>query len=282
MVELISFFSLGNSKKLFKQATTPKSCGGKAVFKRLALLGNFLLNLGLFEVFSKRNIKNSSDLTENIQKIHNKIILAKLGAFLNIDRYMEPIDYNHKITSRELAESVEALIGANYRENGIEKNTEQIQKLFDIILNNNEFENFKFDSKFNNNISSPIQSMAQNDIVFTKDTIQGGYFKKRQISYSINTGENLVDWAKRKAKKNSLSMLIILSARLKDLKGSVWHSSIQNGELIFLNIILKDNPFFEIGYGKSINKAQKQAGNKFIKNSNLYKWIENNYGTLRI
>ena len=282
MVGLESFFSLENSKNLFRQATTPKSCGGKADFKYLALLGDFLLNLGLFEVFRKKNIKNSSDLTKKIQRIHNKLVLAKLGAFLNINNYMEPTDYNHKITTRELAESVEALIGANYRANGIKKNTDLIQKLFDIILNNNEFEKFEFDLKYINNISSPNQSMAQNIICFSKDSIQGGYFKKRKISISVNKGEKLVDWAQRKAKQNSLSMLILLSARLQDVSGSVWHLSIQNGELIFLNITLKDKKFFEIGYGKSVNQAQKQAGNRFIRNSNLFQWIEKYYGELRI
>ena len=45
--DLKKFFNLQSKDKIFKDAVTPKSCGGGDGFKYLALLGDFILNLTL-------------------------------------------------------------------------------------------------------------------------------------------------------------------------------------------------------------------------------------------
>lgn len=58
--KLKQFFTLENNDDLFNQAVTPKSCGGGEEFKLLALFGDRVLNLELFEIISSEGIKDSS------------------------------------------------------------------------------------------------------------------------------------------------------------------------------------------------------------------------------
>ena len=132
--ELKQFFNLENNEEYFKQATTPKSCGGGDEFKLLALFGDRILNLELLDILTNVGITNSGILTKKIQNyVHNEDILYLVGKILKIDDIMIPTDINHQISKGELKESVEALIGANYKAHGFGPHKEVIKKLYEII-----------------------------------------------------------------------------------------------------------------------------------------------------
>ena len=355
--DLQKFFLLENQEALFKQAITPKSCGGGDEFKYLALLGDYIFNLTLFFFFSEKGIKNSSVITTKIQSVHNEWTLCRLGEYFEIIPHMKPTDLNHHITDKELRECIEAMIGANYKINNLSRSKMIVEKLMEIIKENKFFDsnpigelieifqnNGKtitfpdaervggedhaplffckikesiFQKKFciisdqlsrkcyakkdaaqkflyqlelteKNSIStkserkkeilkSPTQSLSNKEVIFSKSTIGGGYFKPYKFQLSSGTGETLHDWAKRKSIKKPFSMLLILNARLDDVTGSNWHASLPNGELILLNTKLEDQDYFEIGFAKSKSMAKKEAAMKFIDNSKLFEWIKTKY-----
>ncbi len=138
--DLKKFFNLQSKDKIFNDAITPKSCGGGDGFKYLALLGDFVLNLTLFNYFSKKGIKNSGELTRKIQSVHNEWTLCQLGEFLEITGEMNPTDPNHKITDNELKESIEALIGANNKIHELSKSELVVEKLIKIIDKNDFYD----------------------------------------------------------------------------------------------------------------------------------------------
>ena len=354
--ELQKFFNLQSSNRIFKDAITPKSCGGGDSFKYLALLGDFVLNLTLFNYFSKKGIKNSGELTKKIKSIHNEWTLCQLGEILKITDEMIPTDINHKITDNELKESIEALIGANKKIHGLSKSGLVVEKLIEIIdkndcydsnpvgelieffqengrtlsfpdpvrisnanepplyrctiresIMNNDFiitsellsrkcyarkdaaQKFLFNlgltdkdgigikSKRKEVTTIPKQSLSSEDIIFSKSTIGGGYFKQESMELSTETGENIAEYLIRKAEKKPFFTLISLSGRVDTLSGSTWHSSLPNGELILLHLKLDEQDYFDIGFAESKNKAKKQVALKIIKNSNLTQWLKDNY-----
>ena len=139
-MNLRKFFSLEENEELYKNAITPRSCGGGDDFKYLALLGDFVLNLTLFNHFSKDEIKNSGELTKKIQSIHNEWTLCQLGEFLEITDEMNPTDPNHEISDNELKEGVEALIGLNNKIHGLSKSELVVEKLIEIIDKNDFYD----------------------------------------------------------------------------------------------------------------------------------------------
>ncbi|KKM00830.1 hypothetical protein LCGC14_1800520 [marine sediment metagenome] len=132
--KLKEFFNLENNEEDFHNAITPKSCGGGDEFKLLALLGDRVLNLELYDILTNEGITDSGSLTLRINNyIHNEDILYLVGKILNTDKIMIPTDTNHQISRGELKESVEALIGANYKAHGFGPHKEIIKKLYEII-----------------------------------------------------------------------------------------------------------------------------------------------------
>jgi ribonuclease-3 len=136
--KLKEFFHLEENQDDYQYAITPKSCGGGEEFKLLALLGDRVLNLELYEILIAEGITDSGTLTQRLSYIHNEDILYLVGQILEIDKIMTPTDSNHQITKGELKESVEALIGANFKAHGFGPHKELIKNLYEII---NEIEN---------------------------------------------------------------------------------------------------------------------------------------------
>ncbi len=355
-------FSLKENEDLYKNAITPKSCGGGDNFKYLALLGDFILNLTLFNYFSKKGIKNSGELTKKIQSVHNEWTLCQLGEFLEITDEMNPTDSNYEITDNEIKESVEALIGANNKipESSdseliagklmeiIEKydfyDSNPVGKLIEFFQENKKTLTFpdpiriskanelplyrctiresimgedyliisddlsrkcyarkdaaqKFlyklgltdkdgigiKSRKKEVTTIPKQSLSNEEIIFSKSSIGGGYFKQVPMELSTETGENIVKYAMRKAKKKPFFLLVSLSGRLNTLSGSTWHASMTNGgELILLHLKLDEQNYFDIGFAESKSKAKKEVALKIIESSNLYQWLEDNYSETMI
>ncbi len=125
------------------------------------------------------------------------------------------------------------------------------------------------------------QSLQEREILFTKGG-RGGHFITGEIQLTTQTGETVLEWAEKKIKKNPYGSLILLSARLEEISGSSWSTSLEDQELILLNIVIEDMPYFEIGKGKSKTKARKDAAQKIIRSSNLIKWIAQKYSTILI
>ncbi len=86
--------------------------------------------------------------------------------------------------------------------------------------------------------------------------------------------ETYKDYAKRKAKGGLYSMLLLLNARINELKISVFHTQLDHQELIFMNLQLGKDNFYKIALGSSKSKAKEIAAVKIIKSSNLYDWLE--------
>ena len=132
-------------------------------------------------------------------------------------------------------------------------------------------------------ITIPKQSLSNGEIFFSKSSICGGYFKKVPMELSTETGETIVKYAMRKAKKTPFFLLISLSGRLDTLSGSTWHASLKNvGELILLHLKLYEKNYFDIGFGESKSKAKKEVALKIIESSNLYQWLKDNYSETMI
>ena len=119
-------------------------------------------------------------------------------------------------------------------------------------------------------------SLETRQLIFSKPE-RGGIFKVDGMRLTTGTGETITTWAKKKAKKNPYGMLILLSARLPEVAGSSWSSTIEEGELVLLNLQIENEKYYEIGNGNSKTEARKDAANKVISTTNLYEWLSGKY-----
>nr|MDO8086473.1 putative dsRNA-binding protein [Candidatus Sigynarchaeum springense] len=120
-----------------------------------------------------------------------------------------------------------------------------------------------------------MQSLDAREIVFTKS--ESDKSETESMQSSTNTGERILDWAMRKAKKNPFGMLLLLSGKIPKVSGSAWYASTPEGELTLLNVKLDDKSYFEVGIGQSASKSRKDAAEKMITNSELYTWLNQHY-----
>jgi hypothetical protein len=102
------------------------------------------------------------------------------------------------------------------------------------------------------------------------------------MEVSTDTGELLVNWAKRKAKKNAYKMLVLLSGRASDVSGTHWICDTSEGVLALVNIKLGDEMHFAIGVGPSNSKARTNAAEKLILESDIFSWLEKHYSDTKI
>jgi dsRNA-specific ribonuclease len=115
------FFLLKNNSPLFEVAIRPPSCGGGAEFEQLALYGDLAINWHLYDYLIGKDRKRKGDITACKGTIHHwTVIKAFADEFLDLPDILDPLDINHKPQDEELAETVEALIGAAVQSNDIE------------------------------------------------------------------------------------------------------------------------------------------------------------------
>lgn len=143
-----------------------------------------------------------------------------------------------------------------------------------IISEENE-DKFDTNKKEQEKSIKAFQSLDDQEIVFNKQE-QDSFFE-HPMQVSTNTGEKLIDWAMRKAKKDPFSMLILLSGRVENVKASYWYATTPQGELTLLNLNLDNFSFFEIGLGPSKSKSKKNAAEKMVINSKIYDWLDKNF-----
>ncbi len=371
--EIQELFLLENNSQLFDTALRPPSCGGGAEFEQLALYGDLVINMHLYGYLISKGRERKGDITSCKETIHHwTVIKAFADEFLGISDILTPVDANHQPQDKELAETVEALIGAAFQINGLERcrpivysfvefEIERQKKLREedeydesqnyfgkltelfrnpilsksiVNLKKSDIEpireecedgshtyRFEDDITFND-ISYPISTRcwkkkdeARNEAAFLalcaiagKDpkytkynparitpqlqekTVQPAesidseelIFRKmdlqnESIKVSHNTNELLIDYVKRKVRKDPLKMLILLSARLDTVSVASWDCEFSPDVLAIINLQLEEQRYFAFGFGPSKTKARKAAGEKILMRVDLTEWIDKRY-----
>ncbi|HJH31618.1 MAG TPA: hypothetical protein C5S50_05455 [Methanosarcinaceae archaeon] len=371
--EIQEFFLLENDTKLFETAIRPRSCGGGAKFEQLALFGDQVINIHLYNYLISRGWESSGDITKCKTTIHTEPVIKAFADDLGISDILTPLDSTHNPKDRDLAETVEALIGAAFEVNGLKKcfpiirsfvifaikeqkklrkygefdksqnyksvllelfqkansdTSDKQSSAYDfepnliggtddapifqfegyitfngirheistnswskkilveqeasyralcLITGNNE-DYSKFDPTMDNMVASqektvhPTSSIDNEELIFRKPVSNNESMEVKQ-----NTGELLVDWVNRKAKKNVFGMLILLSARLDTVSGASWTCDTSSGVFALINLQIGEEIFFAMGLGTSKTKAREAAGEDMLMKVDLIGWLEKHY-----
>ena len=124
--EIQKFFLLENDPQLFEIALYPRSCGGGAHFEQLALYGDRVLDIHLFDYLidiESRQLKG--DITKRRGTIHHWYSLKVFANNLGIPDICPP---SRPFANNDWKEIVEALIGAAFRVNGFKSCSPIIKK----------------------------------------------------------------------------------------------------------------------------------------------------------
>lgn len=375
--EIQTFFLLENDPQLFETAIRPPSCGGGAKFEQLALYGDQVINIHLYNYLISKSWERKGEISDCKATIHKVPVIKAFADDLGIPNLLAPLDSTYHPTENDLAETVEALIGAAFEANGLKrcfpiirsfvifaiKRQKKLRKLdefdksqnykgklleffqkpnsinsdahlnaydldaprrggtddspifqftdekpFDITydgekhkittspwpqkilaeqeaayrallaITDNNAEYTKFNPAKDNMPAShektvqPTTSIADEELIFRKPAPQNISMEVNQ-----NTGELLVDWVNRKAKKNIFGMLTLLSARLDTVSGASWTCEFSSGVLALINLQLGGQNYFALGFGPSNTKARKVAGENMLMKVDLIEWIEKHY-----
>lgn len=119
--EIKKFFLLENDPQLFETAICPRSCGGGAKFEQLAMYGDIVIDMHLLDYLISEDFQLNGDITKHKDTIHNENIITAFADDLGIPDILTPPNSIYRPQKRELAETVEALIGAAFKSNGLER-----------------------------------------------------------------------------------------------------------------------------------------------------------------
>lgn len=120
--ELQEFFLLEKDPQLFETALRPRSCGGNAEFEQLALYGDSVLDMHLYDYLFDKGLILKGQITKFKDTIHKKPVIRVFAEeVLDLSEIMSPLDVTYHPVERDLAETFEALLGAAYKVNGLEK-----------------------------------------------------------------------------------------------------------------------------------------------------------------
>ncbi len=134
--ELQKFFLLENDPQLFETALRPRSCGGNAEFEQLALYGDSVLDMHLYDYLTSKEIILSGQITEKKKTVHKALVIKTFAEeILGLHAILCPLDRNYQPGDRDLAETFEALLGAAYKANGIEKCKLAVYSFLDFTFN---------------------------------------------------------------------------------------------------------------------------------------------------
>lgn len=148
--KISDLFNLGEHPNLFELALKPRSCGGEADFEQLALLGDKILDIHIIELLISRGFESTGAITQEADEFHNKNVLLLICRRLQIDQLMIP-EEGESVGTKDKAEVVEALLGANYKAYGADDSKPIVAKLYSIFeqlidsgaLKSSEIENHK-------------------------------------------------------------------------------------------------------------------------------------------
>lgn len=367
--ELQKFFLLENDPQLFETALRPRSCGGNAEFEQLALYGDSVLDMHLYDYFIDRGWILKGQINGYKETIHKKPAIKTFAEEeLGLQEFMSPLDRTYSPEERDLAETFEALLGAAFRNNGLEACKPIVYRFIDFALENQKRlqEQDVFDSSKNykgrllelfqaEHLEKPVIEPKEEllsdgrnayqfigNVCFKDKTYEiytsqhsekkkaeqeASYFalcmitrknpeygkfdpalgiqlveeisvkpkialddenlafkrlasQNQSIEVSHNSGESLVDWAKRKSDKDPFRMFILLSGRLNEVSCTGWICDDNPADILFLlNLKLEDEMYFALGNGSSNTQAKKNAGKKMMVESNIIRWLEEHYAS---
>ena len=371
--EIQKFFLLENDSQLFETALCPRSCGGDAKFEQLALYGDRVIDIHLFDYLIEiEDVQTKGNITQRRGTIHHRYVIKPFADYLGISDILTPVGSTHYPNDNDLKETVEALIGAAFKINGLDGCLPIIQSFLEFakkrqatLQEKGEFDkshdyisellNSSKDLRYNKSgvhleisdieptriggadhlpdyqfkgdiifdgIKYEISSHSWSDtdlakqetaylalraingdnaeyLIFdpTKDNMPSQektvhsttsidneelIFRKpasqnSSMEVNHNTGELLVDWVTRKAKKNVFGMFMLLSGRLDTVSGASWVCELSSGVLALINLQLGENEYFALGFGPSKSKARIAAGEDMLMKVNLVEWIDKHY-----
>ena len=119
--EIQELFLLENDPKLFEIALRPPSCGGGAEFEQLALYGDQVINIHLYKYLISKGLERKGDITPCKTTIHHWTVIEAFADDLGIPDILTPKDSTYHPKGKDLAETVEALIGAAFEANGLKR-----------------------------------------------------------------------------------------------------------------------------------------------------------------
>ena len=117
--EIQTFFLLENDPQLFETALRPRSCGGGAKFEHLALYGDQVMNIHLYNYLISKGWERK--ITDCKTKIHKEPVIKAFADELGIPDLLTPLDSTYHPEDKDLAETVEALIGATFQAKGLKR-----------------------------------------------------------------------------------------------------------------------------------------------------------------
>lgn len=127
--EIQKFFLLENAPKLFETALCPRSCGGTAEFEQLALYGDRVLDIHLFDyLIESKSLQLNGEITQLKGTIHNQYPIKVFADDLGIPDILPPL---HHPADSDWKEIVEALIGAAFKINGLERCSSIVKTFID-------------------------------------------------------------------------------------------------------------------------------------------------------
>ncbi len=119
--EIQKFFLLENDTQLFETALRPPSCGGGAKFEHLALYGDQVINIHLYNYLISKGWGRKGEITDCKTTIHKEPVIKAFADDLGIPNILTPLDSTYHPEDKDLAETVEALIGAAFEANGLKR-----------------------------------------------------------------------------------------------------------------------------------------------------------------
>ncbi|MCK5342861.1 MAG: hypothetical protein KAR20_05625, partial [Candidatus Heimdallarchaeota archaeon] len=128
--EIQKFFLLENDIKLFETAIHPRACGGSSEFEQLALYGDRVLDMHLFDyLIESENLQLKGEITRRKGTIHHWHVIEEFAYDIGIPDILNPL---HHPGDKDWKEIVEALIGAAFKVNGLERCSSIIQTFIDF------------------------------------------------------------------------------------------------------------------------------------------------------
>jgi ribonuclease-3 len=113
----MDFFCFKNASLLCRQALTHSSVQGEPNYQRLEFLGDALLGFLVADELYKSTDNKEGKLTRMRSTVVSNDSLAKWGYKHGLDKLVQ--HQTQKVTTKMMADVVEALLGAVYLENGI-------------------------------------------------------------------------------------------------------------------------------------------------------------------
>ena len=243
---------------------------GKGKNPELALIGDKLLDFLLYQKLFYEDESITKGMMDNLrQKYFSRKNHYRIYKILNLDLLRIQVDIPlSQATNETIADTIfEAIFGAFY----LIKNMEDTKILFEDTINLIKQEGWEISEEILTEILPPPKfSLLDDNITLEREDIN----KAEIFKHSQN--ESLINWAIKKAviDNEPATMIYKLSSMLEEVSKTFYYCMLDDEYLALLHVKLGNEIFIAIGHSKeSKNQAKNCAALKFIKSSNLYKWL---------